>query len=234
MQPPSQPNITPITALTVEAMTPTQQIEHLNRMVATLRSQLEGKSEKFPQETLRDVRQILDITDTAASSNTDLGSLYAQQRSLKLCMRSGGEGRQLPRYLQNENQNQDQNQNIKLLNPTDVSAKISVSKKLESGILQKPTALSSPLPNPIIEQPITSTTSIPIIVNGKKLSGVGVTYEAVPITSSSDKSNPISLPAGTASVAKSVVPPKKIMKLVGQAVKEWNMIEEGDCLLLGM
>ena len=232
MQPPSQPNITPITALTVEAMTPTQQIEHLNRMVATLRSQLEGKSEKFPQETLRDVRQILDITDTAASSNTDLGSLYAQQRSLKLCMRSGGEGRQLPRYL--ENQNQDQNQSIKLLNPTDVSAKIIVSKKPESGIHRKATVLPSPLPNPIIEQPITSTTSIPIIVNGKKLSGVGVTYEAVPITSSSDKSNPISLPAGTASVAKSVVPPKKIMKLVGQAVKEWNMIEEGDCLLLGM
>ena len=29
-------------------------------------------------------------------------------------------------------------------------------------------------------------------------------------------------------------PPKKVMKLVGQAVKEWNMIEDGDRLLLGL
>ena len=28
--------------------------------------------------------------------------------------------------------------------------------------------------------------------------------------------------------------PKKIMKAVGQAVKDWGMIEEGDRLLLGM
>ena len=33
---------------------------------------------------------------------------------------------------------------------------------------------------------------------------------------------------------KIITPPKKIMKLVGQAVKEWNMIEEGDRLLLGL
>ena len=33
---------------------------------------------------------------------------------------------------------------------------------------------------------------------------------------------------------KAIVPPKKIMKLVGQAVKEWGMIEEGDRLLLGL
>jgi tRNA(Ile)-lysidine synthase TilS/MesJ len=33
---------------------------------------------------------------------------------------------------------------------------------------------------------------------------------------------------------KFITPPKKIMKLVGQAIKEWNMIEEGDRLLLGL
>lgn len=31
-----------------------------------------------------------------------------------------------------------------------------------------------------------------------------------------------------------VTPPKKIMKLVGQAVKDWNMFEEGDRVLLGL
>ena len=83
MQPPSQPNITPITALIVEAMTPTQQIEHLNRMVATLRSQLESKSEKLPKEISNDAHQIQETADTAASSNPELGSLYAQQRDRK-------------------------------------------------------------------------------------------------------------------------------------------------------
>ena len=34
--------------------------------------------------------------------------------------------------------------------------------------------------------------------------------------------------------AKHIVPPKKVMKLVGQAVKDWNMIEDGDKLLLGL
>lgn len=35
-------------------------------------------------------------------------------------------------------------------------------------------------------------------------------------------------------VEKLFVPPKKIMKLVGQAIKDWSMIEEGDRLLLGL
>jgi predicted phosphoadenosine phosphosulfate sulfurtransferase len=30
------------------------------------------------------------------------------------------------------------------------------------------------------------------------------------------------------------MPPKKIMKGVGQAIKDWSMIEEGDRLLLGL
>ena len=33
---------------------------------------------------------------------------------------------------------------------------------------------------------------------------------------------------------KFVSPPKKIMKLVGQAIKEWGMIQDGDKLLLGL
>jgi hypothetical protein len=33
---------------------------------------------------------------------------------------------------------------------------------------------------------------------------------------------------------KAIVPPKKIMKAVGQAVIEWGMIQEGDRLLLGL
>ena len=51
----------------------------------------------------------------------------------------------------------------------------------------------------------------------KEQSGPGVAYA------------PAASPA-----AKHVVPPKKIMKLVGQAVKEWGMIRDGDRLLLGL
>lgn len=42
---------------------------------------------------------------------------------------------------------------------------------------------------------------------------------------------PASVPTAT---QKFFVPPKKIMKLVGQAIKDWSMIEEGDRLLLGL
>jgi hypothetical protein len=60
---------------------------------------------------------------------------------------------------------------------------------------------------------------------GKIQSGPGVTY--APFTAASKD-------AGAMSGAKPLVPPKKIMKLVGQAIKEWNMIEDGDRLLLGL
>eukprot|EP01038_Epipyxis_sp_PR26KG_P005776 gene5776-7974_t len=53
--------------------------------------------------------------------------------------------------------------------------------------------------------------------NGKILSGPGVTY-----SSSAMKAT------------KFIVPPKKIMKSVGQAIKDWNMIEDGDRLLVGL
>lgn len=41
-------------------------------------------------------------------------------------------------------------------------------------------------------------------------------------------------PADPSIKGKFVAPPKKIMKLVGQAIKDWNMIEDGDRLLLGL
>lgn len=43
-----------------------------------------------------------------------------------------------------------------------------------------------------------------------------------------------SLPSIMPTAPKFLTPPKKLMKLVGQAVKDWNMIVEGDKLLLGL
>lgn len=43
-----------------------------------------------------------------------------------------------------------------------------------------------------------------------------------------------SMPQVPVASAKPLAPPKKLMKLVGQCVREWNMIEEGDKLCLGL
>lgn len=62
-----------------------------------------------------------------------------------------------------------------------------------------------------------SSTGTIISATGRVLSGPGVVYE----------------PKVKVPKVLSIIP-KKIMKLVGQAVKDWNMIEEGDRLLLGL
>jgi hypothetical protein len=41
-------------------------------------------------------------------------------------------------------------------------------------------------------------------------------------------------PSAATATGKFASPPKKVMKLVGQAIKEWNMIQDGDKLLLGL
>ena len=41
-------------------------------------------------------------------------------------------------------------------------------------------------------------------------------------------------PADPSIKGKFADPPKKLMKMVGQAVKEWDMIQDGDRLLLGL
>ena len=62
--------------------------------------------------------------------------------------------------------------------------------------------------------------------NGKIPSGAGRTYENALLTHPT---------AGTVKVKPVVhLPNKKIMKAVGQAIKDWGMIEDGDRLLLGL
>ena len=76
------------------------------------------------------------------------------------------------------------------------------------------------------------------LANGKILSGPGRTY--LPVTTTSAGAATAKATTGTTATASSAkqlpfhMPPKKIMKAVGQAVKEWRMIEEGDKLLLGL
>ena len=68
--------------------------------------------------------------------------------------------------------------------------------------------------------------------SGKILSGPGRTY--LPITPST-ATGTVAAGAGKVKGKPMVhLPPKKIMKGVGQAIKDWSMIEEGDRLLLGL
>ena len=71
---------------------------------------------------------------------------------------------------------------------------------------------------------------------GKILSGPGRTY--LPSASVPAAANTSGVEGGVAGKIKAKplthMPPKKIMKGVGQAIKDWNMIEEGDRILLGL
>jgi hypothetical protein len=271
VQPPSQPNY--VETAPVPATTDAHEhIEQLNRLVASLRSQLEGKS-AVPSSSSSSAPSINSISAVgvdalghsavvSGAGGSDLGSLYAQQRSQKLCLRAGGEGRQLPRYLEIHRDSSSSTSIPPLPDGRTTSDKPAISSAPASrkAIVQEsvgsvaPVSSStipskqSPLPSmEVIKNPLSSSGTLlasidsqPLAAsssssassassssNGvKAMSGAGVTYN--PTTGNGQ---------GTAleSVSvKAIVPPKKIMKLVGQAVKEWGMIEEGDRLLLGL
>ena len=165
-------------------------------------------------------------------------SLYAQKRSEKLCIRSGGEGGLLPRYLTiaaattialpklvtQENRPVKSLKEHAVLQENDVAISAPSSGSCSTGTCsfrQREVVVPSSIIPPLIP-------TLPIPTNGSKTqSGSGITY---PSSSSGAGNTDSSISISS----KPIVPPKKIMKLVGQAVKEWNMIEDGDRLLLGL
>ena len=240
-----------------------EHIEQLNRLVASLRSQLEGRS-AVPSSSSSSAPSINSISAVSVDAlghsavvsgavGSDLGSLYAQQRSQKLCLRAGGEGRQLPRYL--EIHRDTSSTSIPPLpggRTTSDKPAISSAPASRKAVVQESGGSVAPVSSSTIpskQSPLSSMEAIKMLAsipsqplatfssssaslassssNGvKAMSGAGVTY--IPTASNSQ---------GTAQESvtmKAIVPPKKIMKLVGQAVKEWGMIEEGDRLLLGL
>ena len=211
----------------METLSASEHIDQLNRLISSLRSQLQEKTAHSNDTS--------SLKPTPAES--DLGSLYAQQRSHKLGMRSGGEGRHLPRYLDQQDDSmrpqsvppKDTRSTVTALKPKENSQKSTIADlpmtEAAPAAARLPSEASSSSVPPQIK--ITPSSTFPssssvTTEGGKTLSGAGVTYAPT-----ADAVHP------TLAV-KAVVPPKKIMKLVGQAVKEWSMIEEGDCLLLGL
>ena len=171
---------------------------------------------------------------------TSADSLYAQKRSEKLCIRSGGEGSLLPRYLTIATATTTAPPKVitQETRPVESIKDHAVSKEIDAvasvpssasgtcstgtcSFRQRDVVIPSSIIPPLIPMPLIST-------NGSKTqSGSGITY-------SSSSSRAGNTDASVKISSKPIVPPKKIMKLVGQAVKEWNMIEDGDRLLLGL
>eukprot|EP00602_Paraphysomonas_sp_CaronLab_P001188 CAMPEP_0185020696 /NCGR_PEP_ID=MMETSP1103-20130426/3333_1 /TAXON_ID=36769 /ORGANISM="Paraphysomonas bandaiensis, Strain Caron Lab Isolate" /LENGTH=1106 /DNA_ID=CAMNT_0027551757 /DNA_START=21 /DNA_END=3341 /DNA_ORIENTATION=- len=146
------------------------------------------------------------------SQSSSTPSLYAQKRDKKMESRGGSKtsAQVPPRY-------------------TDPSALVGISGKGSLPQEQRPQLSAAPATTgtcPVmpsqISRPLSTSIEEPIVDGSKKmLSGKDVTFGG-------DVSDS---PVHT---VKPIVPPKKLMKLVGQAIADWSMIEEGDRLLLGL
>jgi hypothetical protein len=156
-------------------------------------------------------------------------------------LRSGGEGIHLPRYL---TMHSTEGKGTPLL-PTPILAsssirndkQISSSPKSQMNISENDIVLSTvveeavPVPSvPVLGAPSMPLAPVPLV-------RPPISMDLVPVPSSSalllPGQGPLTFPVPTQMSVKHAVPPKKIMKAVGQAVIEWDMIQEGDRLLLG-
>lgn len=162
-------------------------------------------------------------------------SAYGIHRDNKLKARQGGSIRSddIPRYLriikdphdvasiQNTNKVDSNVSIVTLNNLVDDARKDTVSIDPNSAVCTSGSCFLPRKSSLFQEAPMQSTTIIPTdstIENGRIRSGKGLQF------SSSDVNPKRSLCAV----------PKKIMKLVGQAIKDWSMIENGDRILLGL
>mmetsp|Transcript_108897 Transcript_108897/g.213357 ORF Transcript_108897/g.213357 Transcript_108897/m.213357 type:complete len:1217 (+) Transcript_108897:19-3669(+) len=108
--------------------------------------------------------------------------------------------------------------------------------EMEDGSLNCAAGTCSMRPRRVEEETDLPPPSVSIDAAGKILSGPGRTY--LPSASVPAAASTSGVEGGVAGKIKAKplthMPPKKIMKGVGQAIKDWNMIEEGDRILLGL
>lgn len=168
------------------------------------------------------------------TTDSDLGSLYAQERSKTVTLRCGGEGKQLPRYveyqieIQNQLQGQGQGQNSNDNSVTSVST--TDSRSINKWNRTTPASMSSTKSKSFFSRIRPPASQILIVKpKPKNLTGTGVTDKLKDTNMTT-----ICVRANSSPTINIVVPPDNVIELVREAVKEWKMIEEGDCLLLGM
>ena len=167
---------------------------------------------------------------TAAKALTEESTAYARQRAAhKLAARSSAERTErVPRYMEVTMKLGSPQTNITLSkNATVLQSSTASSQDKELALSAEYRSASSPKTESnepallMIPDLALHTGTIHIDhekpADGKLLPGQGATFAA-----------------NESARVKPVVPPKKMMKLVGQAVKEWGMIQDGDRLLLGL
>ena len=138
-------------------------------------------------------------------------SAYAQHRAEKFPAHQGG-SQAVPRYVQLADVADGEP-------PTSQHLPLRATKPLAAAATAAAAAVPPPLPT--VAHAMQNSTA------GNCLMGACSTAPVPPLLPGQ-----ATLPAFLAS--KPITPPKKIMKLVGQCVREWNMIEEGDRLCLGL
>lgn len=205
--------------------------KHLNGIPATQRPPVDEEHKLPFDEIPCCVPPYKSSNLNSITNDSDLGSLYAQKRSKTVTLRSGGEGKQLPRYVEYQIENQGQGRSLNDTNVTTVA--VTDSSGIKKSKCTTPASIapikSTSAVTTFFSRIRLPTTSPKLIAkpNLKNLSSTGVVHK------SKDDVMAIHLPANSAPTVKIVVPPDNMMKLVREAVKEWNMIEEGDHLLLG-
>lgn len=178
---------------------------------------------------------------------------YALKRNEKLKSRHGGEGTDLPNYLsiflngsdattseQKVNVKMDLNDNSHIVDP--IGNEMTEDRSHENGAMRLSDdehTMNKISQNVIIElEDKKGNESEPQSLLSCSTGTCSFVQRTKPTIDNFD--NKVLSGEGSAFIPKEgvkpklITPPKKIMKLVGQAIKEWNMIEEGDRLLLGL
>jgi selenocysteine lyase/cysteine desulfurase/tRNA(Ile)-lysidine synthase TilS/MesJ len=160
--------------------------------------------------------------DGQAASSTDGATAYALKRASDSLVARSGSDREaaLPRY-------------VTFRPPTGALAApgkpnsvlghsaTSLALQMSGGPASAPASepgLERASPATCAIRPASSSASVEPLSEEKIMSSTGNTYVPIPGAPRTKSSNP----------------PKKIMSMVGKAIKDWNLIEEGDSLLLGL
>jgi len=172
--------------------------------------------------------------ETSCVDVAESATAYAKQRAGdKLIARTANATVYRPRYLSFQNPDtmiaqvasRNSSETIGIQKHSAVAEEIADTSGSSSSVILPSMSMSAEYPgvndDPVcmIQRRSLPPVNLESLTEEKVMSGPGATYSAAP---------------GSINIKLLKQPPKKVMKLVGQAVKDWSMIEEGDSLLLGL
>jgi len=168
-------------------------------------------------------------------------SAYAVRRDQQLVSHTGAEGRK-PRYLNMETSpvpTADRSVGFEAMRSVSTTGDLDVLSKVVNKVKSLQSGdLASSAGDGIVNKSRNARVSDEAADETDCPAGISIGCSST-ITSGANNLTKILSGSGTvynscgSGVVKAKTPPKKILKHVGQAIKEWGMIEDGDRLLLG-